>query len=166
MNCENKSNLTIFDLESVVSYNLCLTDEELARAHKVTNSQRAALSASIEQAADTSQTNKVEDYTTKINQLIWQYNQVVDLIKSMSTHVDDLNHPKKRKQVFENVVNDLIGLKYEVSAIMVQNKWNSLVKSYRKTKDSKTRTERSPSRFNLYELMDEILGANPTNSSI
>ncbi|KAF2887839.1 hypothetical protein ILUMI_18333 [Ignelater luminosus] len=94
--------------ESGVSCNLCLNAEELARAHKdeqfvssllfhakVTNSQRPALSAPIEQAAETSETNQVEDHTTKINQ---------------------------RKL--------------------------------------------EPSRFDFYELMDEILGADPTNSCL
>lgn len=82
----------------------------------------------------------------------------------MSSHIDDFNHPKKRKQVFENVANDLVSLRHEVNAVMVQNKWNSLLKSYRKAKYNKTRSGRSPSRFNFFEQMDELLGSNPTNS--
>lgn len=55
---------------------------------------------------------------TKQGQHIWKYDEVVELIKSMGTHIDDLNHPKIRKQVFENVANDLISLKYEVNSII------------------------------------------------
>ncbi|KAK5648073.1 hypothetical protein RI129_002965 [Pyrocoelia pectoralis] len=83
----------------------------------------------------------------------------------MSSHMEDLNHPKKRKQVFEHVANDLLSLQFEVTSVMVQNKWNSLLKSYRKSKDNQNRTGRGPSRFNFFDLMDELLGSNPTNSS-
>lgn len=82
----------------------------------------------------------------------------------MGSHMSDLSHPKTRKQVFEHVANDMISKCFKVSSIMVQNKWNSLLKSYRKAKDNRTKTGRAPTRFNFFELMDEIVGLSPANS--
>lgn len=65
--------------------------------------------------------------------------------------------------MFDNVTNDLLSSKYEVNSIMVQNKWNSLMKSYRKAKDNKNKTGRAPSRFHFFTLIDEVVGTSPSN---
>lgn len=104
-----------------------------------------------------------EDTSTKTN-YFWKYEQVVELIKSMGLHMDDLKHPRKRKRVFEYVANDLTGNQIQVTAAMVQSKWHSLLKSYRKAKDNRNKTGRGPSRFHFFDMMDEIL-ASTTESS-
>ncbi|KAF2884762.1 hypothetical protein ILUMI_21407 [Ignelater luminosus] len=83
--------------------------------------------------------NDTERESTKLT-YIWKYDQVKALISSMSNHIQDLDNPKKRKDVYDNVANNLVSNKYQVSATIVQNKWKNLLKNYRKAKDTKTRT--------------------------
>ncbi|KAK4871595.1 hypothetical protein RN001_015719 [Aquatica leii] len=158
------------DPESGLQYDLLLSDEDFVRAqedqHFLTSlvfHAKANRTAENGESPCNTSISEDQDQNSKTN-YAWKYNQVVELIKSMSSHMDDLNHPKKRKQVFEHVANDLLSLQFEVTSVMVQNKWNSLLKSYRKVKDNQNRTGRGPSRFNFFELMDEVLGSKPTNS--
>lgn len=58
----------------------------------------------------------------------------------MAVHFGDLSDPRKRKHVYENVASDLIDERFAVNFLLVQNKWNSLIRSYNKSKDTKTRT--------------------------
>lgn len=95
----------------------------------------------------------------------WQHNEIIDLIHSMANHIDDFNHSRKRQHVFELIVNDLTSIGYTVNETLVQNKWKSLTRSYKKAKDNKIRTGTAPSRFQYYDLMDELLGKKPSNSS-
>ncbi|KAF5288839.1 hypothetical protein FQA39_LY03718 [Lamprigera yunnana] len=88
-----------------------------------------------ENAKSLCNTSISEDQNLKTN-YAWKYNQVVELIKLRSSHMEDLNHPKKRKQVFEYVANDLVILQFEVTSVTVQNKWND----YLKAKDNQNRT--------------------------
>lgn len=97
---------------------------------------------------------------------VWQHDQVIHLIESVGAHIDDYNHPKKRKGVFEHVANDLISLRYNVNAAMVYNKWNSLLRSYKKVKDNMKQTGRGASRVLFYTNMEEFLGSRPSNSSL
>jgi hypothetical protein len=71
---------------------------------------------------------------------MWKYDQVLGLINSMGNYTNYLDDPRKRKDIYEHVANELLSMKYEVNATMVQNKLKSLLKSYRKAKDNK-RTE-------------------------
>lgn len=96
---------------------------------------------------------------------IWQYNEVISLIRSMETHYEDLAHPRKRKSVFINVMNDLLSHGIAVDENMCQAKWKNLVRSYNTAKDQKTRTGRGPSRFQFFCEMDDLLGEKPTNKT-
>jgi hypothetical protein len=71
---------------------------------------------------------------------MWKYDQVLGLINSMGNYTNYLDDPRKRKDIYEHVANELLSMKYEVNATMVQNKLKSLLKSYHKAKDNK-RTE-------------------------
>lgn len=83
----------------------------------------------------------------------------------MESHYEDLAHPRKRKSVFINVMNDLISNGIAVDENMCQAKWKNLVRSYNASKDLKTRTGRGPSRFQFFSEMDELLGEKPTNKT-
>lgn len=67
----------------------------------------------------------------------WSYEQTKYLIQSMANHICDLNHPVKRKHVYENISNDLASKGYIFNSTSVQNKWKSLNRSYTKAKDNK-----------------------------
>jgi hypothetical protein len=71
---------------------------------------------------------------------MWKYDQVLGLINSMGNYTNYLDDPRKRKDIYEHVANELLSMKYEVNATMVQNKLKNLLKSYHKAKDNK-RTE-------------------------
>lgn len=95
---------------------------------------------------------------------IWQYSEVLSLIRSMEVNFENLSHSKKRKHVFGNILNDLLSEGYSLTAEMVQSKWKSLVRSYNSAKDNKNKTGRAPSRFQFFEEMDDLLGNKPSNS--
>lgn len=91
-------------------------------------------------------------------QHMWQYNATAALIRSMQVHVEDLHHPKKRKHVYENCMNDLLSQGFIVTANQCQAKWKSLIRSYQSSKDNQSKTGRGPSRFQFFDEMDAILG--------
>lgn len=95
----------------------------------------------------------------------WSYEAVLALISSMAVHYEDLNHPKKKKFVFSNLSNDLQSKKFNYNEKACYNKWRSLIRSYKTTKDKRNRTGQGASRFAFYEQMDEILGDKPSNAS-
>jgi hypothetical protein len=121
-------------------------------------------SVSAETNEDVEHNNNGSNANTK-STYMWKYDQVLGLINSMGNYTNDLDDPRKRKDIYEHVANELLSMKYEVNATMVQNKWKSLLKSYRKAKDNKKRTGRGPARFHFYEAMDAQLGKDPTNAS-
>lgn len=69
---------------------------------------------------------------------IWKYYEIIKLIDSMGNHMNDFDHPRKRKHVLELVANDMISDNHHISALMVQSKWHSLLRSYKKAKDNAT----------------------------
>jgi hypothetical protein len=93
----------------------------------------------------------------------WTYDETLCLINSMEVHMEALTHPKK-KEVFEDVCNDLCSSGFTASAGQCQTKWKSLARSYKICKDSKHKTGRGPSRFHFYAQMDLLLGEKPSNS--
>ncbi|KAK5649589.1 hypothetical protein RI129_000618 [Pyrocoelia pectoralis] len=127
--------LEVLDPESGLQYELLLSNDDFVRAQEDQQFLSSLLfhakaNRTAENAEPVCNTNVTsEDENLKTN-YAWKYNQM------------DLNHPKKRKQVFEHVANDLLSLQFEVTSVMVQNKWNSLLKSYRKSKDNQNRTGR------------------------
>lgn len=83
----------------------------------------------------------------------------------MSTHIEDLNHPKKKKFVFSNISNDLLSKKFSYSEKACYNKWRSLLRSYKSTKDKIKTTGQGATRFLFFSQIDELLGDKPSNSS-
>lgn len=96
-------------------------------------------------------------------QVVWSYDQTICLIDSMAVHMSDLNDPRKRKNVFENIANDLLSAGYTITATHAQNKWKSLTRSYKKAKDTKNRTGQGPARFLFFDKIEDILGHKPSN---
>ncbi|CAG9825710.1 unnamed protein product [Phaedon cochleariae] len=82
---------------------------------------------------------------------------LVEERRSMECHYEDLAHPKRRRSVFTNVVNDLLSSGFAVDETMCQAKWKNLVRSYNIAKDQKTRTGRGPTRFQFFEELDNLL---------
>jgi hypothetical protein len=80
----------------------------------------------------------------------------------MTTNMEDLNHARKRRYVFENVSNDLLSNGFTVSSYACQSKWKNLLRSCKSCKDHKNKTGRGPSRFLFFEKMD-LLGEKPSN---
>lgn len=48
---------------------------------------------------------------------------------------------------------------------MCSKKWENLVRTYKTTKDKKSKTGRGPTRFAYFDRLDDLLGDSPTNSS-
>jgi hypothetical protein len=46
---------------------------------------------------------------------MWKYDQVLGLINSMGNYTNDLDDPRKRKDIYEHVANKLLSMKYEVN---------------------------------------------------
>lgn len=106
-----------------------------------------------------SETQPAQDLSDKH---VWQHLEIVSLIQSMAVHHDDLSNVKKRKNVFENISNDLLSKGFSVNALMCKTKWKSLVRSYSAAIDNKSKTGRGPSRFQFFDEMDDILGKKPS----
>ncbi|KAF5275618.1 hypothetical protein FQA39_LY06730 [Lamprigera yunnana] len=105
-------NLEILDPESGLQYNLLLSTENFVRSQEDQHFLSSLLfhakaNRMAENAESLCNTSINEDQNLKTN-YAWKYNQVVEFIKSMSSDMEDLNHPKKRKQVFEHVVIDRV----------------------------------------------------------
>lgn len=47
-----------------------------------------------------------------------------------------------------------------------KKKWQNLVRTYKNTKDVKSRTGRGPVKFTFYDRLDELLGDSPSNASL
>lgn len=93
----------------------------------------------------------------------WSYNKTVCIINSMEAHANELNRPKKRKFVFDNISNDLLSSGFSINAVTCQNKWKNLLRSYKVVKDNKNKTGRGPSGFHFFDQMDSLLGEKPSN---
>lgn len=93
---------------------------------------------------------------------VWQHSEVLCLIESMAVHFDDLSNVKKRRNVFENIANDMLSKGFPTNATLCKAKWKSLVRSYSAAVDNKNRTGRGPSRFQFFEEIDAILGTKPS----
>lgn len=98
------------------------------------------------------------------NKGTWQYDDIICLINSMQNHMDDLHHVKRKKHVFENVSNALLSNGYVATPDQCHVKWKSLLRSYKLCKENRNRTGKSPSKFNFFNQMDQILGEQPTNT--
>ncbi|KAF5283236.1 hypothetical protein FQA39_LY17362 [Lamprigera yunnana] len=113
-------NLEVLDPESGLQYDLSLRNEDFVRAQEDQHFLslllfHAKANRTAENAESLCNTSISEDQNLKTN-YSWKYNQVVELIKSMSLQMEDLN-PKKRKQVFEHVANDLQQLKVDKPSV-------------------------------------------------
>lgn len=119
--------------------------------------------AGLSESQATDCTDTINPNFSNSEKHVWKYNETLALIHSMQTHHDDLNHPKKRKHVYENIANELISLGFNVTAVQCQVKWKSLVRTYTTTKDNKNKTGRGPTRFQFLEEIYSILGTKPSN---
>ncbi|KAJ3616694.1 hypothetical protein MTP99_014367 [Tenebrio molitor] len=68
---------------------------------------------------------------------VWPHSQTLELIYAVESHYDDLDHPQKRKQVWENISNDLGSKSIIVSSNECYKKWQNLLRTYKTTKDNK-----------------------------
>lgn len=58
----------------------------------------------------------------------------------------------------------MIGARFETTALQCHTKWRNLLRSYRICKDNIGKTGMGPTKFNVFEKMDDILGKKPTNN--
>ncbi|KAK9737459.1 hypothetical protein QE152_g10676 [Popillia japonica] len=152
--------LSILDPENGIKYDLILNKEDYERANHdeqfVSDLLHHSRNSNENEEALLTDIDCVDNEKGTKTNYRWKYEQVIELIKSMGSHMSDLSHPKtrkqvfehvandmiskcfkvSRKQVFEHVANDMISKCFKVSSIMVQNKWNSFLKSYRKAKNN------------------------------
>ncbi|CAG9822181.1 unnamed protein product [Phaedon cochleariae] len=172
---EKTKKLQLNDVEMDKIYEVYVSNDDYDRALKDNHFANALLMHARGTAEDIS--SDVEEMESENTQCatpcnsqtqvrttnIWSFNQTQSLINSMASYYADFNDVRKRKHIFEHIANDLISAGYAVDAKLVQNKWKSLLRSYTKAKDTKTRTGQGPSRFLFYELIDDIVGNHPKN---
>ncbi|KAK9695873.1 Myb/SANT-like DNA-binding domain [Popillia japonica] len=72
---------------------------------------------------------------------------------------------KAYRYIHDNIGNELESHGYSVNPLIIKNKWKSLTRSYNKAKDTKSRTGQGPTRLMFFDLLDELLGSKPTNTS-
>lgn len=94
----------------------------------------------------------------------WEHDETKTLIESYAIHGKDLNNPKKKDFVYDHIANDMVSNKYNVTATQCRNKWNNLLRSYKKHIDGVNTTGSEPSKFHFFKSMDDILGDKPTMS--
>lgn len=71
---------------------------------------------------------------------------------------------KKRKQVWQDIANELASNHIEKSSTKCESKWRNLLRTYKNVKDSSKSTGRGASRFHFFNLIDEIVGDKPAMS--
>ncbi|XP_057326809.1 uncharacterized protein LOC130668495 [Microplitis mediator] len=96
-----------------------------------------------------------------VKKFVWGYDITNALVESYSYHHDWYGNPLLRKILWENITNDLVSQKFDVTAEMCESKWKSLLVTYKGCKDG---TGRGPTRFKFFEAIDEIEGHRPINS--
>ncbi|CAL1681135.1 unnamed protein product [Lasius platythorax] len=106
-----------------------------------------------------------EDLNTRYN---WTYEQTLLLIQSYGIHEEEKSHPKQRKHMWDNIANDMISHGHDVNKKLCYTKWTNLLRSYKSAKDQihgNKKTGQAPSKFIFYDVIDELLGEKPSNSS-
>ncbi|KAI4465097.1 hypothetical protein MML48_3g00018041 [Holotrichia oblita] len=173
--------LDITDPETGYIYRLLLNKEDIHRAHtdwlKLVKQYNLGQSQNVteetseivtEQQSETIMEDQLQNVGEQNNaHKIWTYAETKLLITIMETrHIQDFNHPFKRKHIiYDNIGNELESHGYSVNPLIIKNKWKSLTRSYNKAKDTKSRTGQGPTRFMFFDLLDELLGSKPTNTS-
>ncbi|XP_018574656.1 uncharacterized protein LOC108913573 [Anoplophora glabripennis] len=87
------------------------------------------------------------------------------LITSVESRYEDLFHVHKKKTFWNVIHEELLSQGLNFPPKTCQKKWENLVRTYKSSKDLKTKTGRGPTKFMFFNRMDEILGDTPTNSS-
>ncbi|CAH1114763.1 unnamed protein product [Psylliodes chrysocephalus] len=98
---------------------------------------------------------------------IWAYTDIVILIDSVSSHYEEIKHnnPKIKKKGWKNILNDLLSANVSLTIADIKKKWSNPVQSYNKAKDIHNKSGGTPSRFNFFEKIDDILGDKANNCS-
>ncbi|KAK4882597.1 hypothetical protein RN001_005916 [Aquatica leii] len=99
------------------------------------------------------------------NRQTWCYNHTVALINSVQSHYEDMHAVNKRKHFWIVISEELASQHYEYSEVACKKKWGNLLQTYKSVKYLKKKSGRGSTRFQFYEMLDEILGDNPTNAS-
>ena len=101
----------------------------------------------------------VEDSgTTPGKYVYWSKSASGMLISLYEEHEDDCDNPrKKKKDVWREITKKLNDAGYEFTQLKVENKWLSLVQSYKDIKDSKKKTGEKRKTFQYHERLENIL---------
>ncbi|KAF7998543.1 hypothetical protein HCN44_010951 [Aphidius gifuensis] len=99
----------------------------------------------------------------EINSYIWGPDDTKLLIQAYGTYQHLMSHHTKSNIVWPSIQNVMFSRGYNVTIDQCRNKWNSLLKQYKVDHDLQTGA--APTANGFYELMNEILGDRPVNSS-
>ncbi|XP_044761961.1 trihelix transcription factor DF1-like [Coccinella septempunctata] len=165
--CLKQHSLTLLDAETNSEYALLLNEEDYKRAQI-----DVAFASTLLNFAKNEEL-RTDEYLNKENRQelespkseSWDYNAVICLLSCMENNMEDMQHPKKKKNVFPNISNELLSNGFIYNATACYNKWRSLLRSYKSTKDKNNKTGRGASRFMFFEQMDNLLGDKPSISA-
>ncbi|GLV40084.1 hypothetical protein CBL_02969 [Carabus blaptoides fortunei] len=85
--------------------------------------------------------------------------------RNVSTTSEAQPWTEKRKNMWNNVCNDLVSQNIEVTPLLCSKKWQNLVRTYKACKDIKNKSGRGPVRFQFFDALDNLLGSKPNFAS-
>ncbi|KAF5287259.1 hypothetical protein FQR65_LT02132 [Abscondita terminalis] len=163
--------VNLFDAENNTSYLLLVSPEESNRLNEDVQYGNEVLRQiqnynTLSNEKETEQVQVDDQGNGSSNdKFFWSHNDTLLLITSVEAHYEELNHPKKRKYVWENINNDLVSHGINVTTSTCTQKWKNLLRSYKQCIDNTKRTGRGPMRFHYFDQMNEFLGNKPNMSS-
>lgn len=94
----------------------------------------------------------------------WSKNEALALINFFKSRNEEINLAKNRRDVWENISNDLLSIDVTKSAKCCEVKWKNMVRTYRSVKENNKKSRRRISRFLFLNEMDEVIGNQPSSS--
>lgn len=107
--------------------------------------------------------NADESQKTIVQKDSWSKNEALALIDTYKSRHEEFNSTRRRRNVWENISNDLLGAEIVRSAKCCEVKWKNMVRTYRAVKEAHKKTGRGTKRFLFFNELDELIGNTPTS---
>ncbi|XP_074644420.1 uncharacterized protein LOC141914560 [Tubulanus polymorphus] len=87
---------------------------------------------------------------------------VLKLIDLHKDYAEKFSDPKiKKATIWKQIAHDMLDAGFDFTADQIKNKWNNLMKKYRKTVDHNNKTGVEPKTCIFYDELDAYLGCKP-----
>lgn len=105
-----------------------------------------------------------QDESEEPKNRVWKYDETRALINCFASREEESRHPKKGKNVFKNILEDLESMNVltaPTTELNVKQKWDRLLHAYKTASDAELLTGRGSSTFMYMDEMDEIFSDRP-----